>query len=78
MGRIIRQIIARQKGNRRMGFPVEFSLEDDQGVIVVQDRRRLPDRRKAKDDYTGDVDSTLSKKAEDNLEELILLLQRRG
>ena len=78
MGRIIRQIIVRQKGNRRMGFPVEFPLEDDQGVIVVQDRRRLPDRRKAKDDYTGDVDSTPSKKAEDNLEELISLLQRRG
>jgi hypothetical protein len=29
-----------------MDMPVEFPLEDSQGVIVIQDRRRLSDRRK--------------------------------
>ena len=38
--------IARKKGDRRFDMPVEFPLEDSQGVIVIQDRRRLPDRRK--------------------------------
>ena len=71
-------IIVRKKGSRRMGLPVEFPLVDNQGVIVAKDRRRLPDRRKAKDDYTGDVDSAPLKMGEDNLEELISLLQRRG
>ena len=39
-------IIARQKGSRRFDMPVEFPLEDSQGVIVIKNRRRLPDRRK--------------------------------
>ena len=38
--------IVRKKGDRRFDMPVEFPLEDSQGVIVIQDRRRLPDRRK--------------------------------
>jgi len=38
--------IVRQKGSRRFDIPVEFPLEDSQGVVVIQDRRRLPDRRK--------------------------------
>ena len=37
----------RQKGSRRFDISVEFPLEDSQRVIVIQDRRRLPDRRKA-------------------------------
>ena len=41
-------LIVRQKGDRRFDLPVEFPLEDKQGVIVIQDRRRLPDRRKEK------------------------------
>ena len=36
----------RQKGSRRMGLPVEFPLTDSQGVLVMQDRRKTPDRRK--------------------------------
>jgi len=40
-------LIIRQKGGRRFDMPVEFPLEDSQGVLVIQDRRRLPDRRKA-------------------------------
>ena len=40
-------LIVRQKGGRRFGLPVEFPLEDSQGISVIQDRRRLPDRRKA-------------------------------
>ena len=43
-------LIVRQRGNRRYDMPAEFPLEDSQGVIVIQDRRRLPDRRKAKYD----------------------------
>ena len=41
-------LVARQKGGRRFGLPVEFPLEDSMGVYVIQDRRRLPDRRKEK------------------------------
>ena len=41
-------LIVRQKGGRRFDLPVEFPLEDSQGVFVIQDRRRLPDRRKTK------------------------------
>ena len=40
-------LIERQKGSRRFDIPVEFPLEVSQRVIVIQDRRRLPDRRKA-------------------------------
>ena len=40
-------LIIRQKGSRRFDLPVEFPLEDSQGVFVINDRRRLPDRRKA-------------------------------
>jgi hypothetical protein len=29
-------------------MPVKFPMEDCQGVVVIQDRRRLPDRRKEK------------------------------
>jgi len=43
-------LIVRQKGSRRLDKPVEFPLESSQGVIVIQDRRRLPDRRKVKND----------------------------
>jgi hypothetical protein len=39
--------IVRKKGDRRFDMPVEFPLEDSQGVIVIHNRRRLPDRRKA-------------------------------
>ena len=41
-------LIIRQKGSRRFDLPVEFPLTDSQGLIVVKDRRRLSDRRKAK------------------------------
>jgi hypothetical protein len=41
-------VIVRQKGYRRFDLPVEFPLQDRQGVVVIQDRRRLPDRRKQK------------------------------
>ena len=68
-------IIVRQKGSRRMIFPAEFPLVDDQDVVVLQDRRHLPDRRKAQHD-TRDLRTTPLKMGEDNLEDLILLLQR--
>ena len=38
----------RQKGSRRSNLPVEFPLTDSQGLVVVKNRRRLSDRRKAK------------------------------
>ena len=41
-------LIIRQKGSRRFDLPVAFPLVDRQGVSVLQDRRRLLDRRKAK------------------------------
>jgi hypothetical protein len=41
----------RQKGSRRSDLPVEFPLiMDSREVIVIQDRRQLPDRRKVKND----------------------------
>ena len=47
-GELSMNLIVRQKGGRRFGLPVEFPLEDSQGVFVIQDRRRLSDRRKTK------------------------------
>ena len=43
-------LIVRQKGSRRSDLPVKFPLTDSRGVILIQDRRRSSDRRKAKDD----------------------------
>jgi hypothetical protein len=43
---MIMGVVIRQKGSRRFDLPVEFPLEDSQGVFVIQNRRRLPDRRK--------------------------------
>jgi hypothetical protein len=45
---MIMSLVARQKGSRRWVLPAEFPLTDSQGLFVIQDRRRLPDRRKAK------------------------------
>jgi hypothetical protein len=36
----------RQTGSRRFDLPVEFPLTDSRNVTVIQDRRRLADRRK--------------------------------
>ncbi len=44
-------LIVRQRGSRRSDLPVEFPLTDSRGVILIQDRRRLPDRRKAKNNF---------------------------
>ena len=46
--RLIMNLIIRQGGSRRVGLPVEFPLTDSRGLFVVNDRRRLPNRRKAK------------------------------
>ena len=40
-------LIDRKKGGRRIDLPVDFPLTDGQGVSVLQDRRRLSNRRKA-------------------------------
>jgi len=40
------RLVVRQQGSRRMGLPVEFPMPDGDGVLVVEDRRQLPDRRK--------------------------------
>ena len=52
--------IERQKGSRRFDMPAEFPLEDSQRIIVIQDRRRLPDRRKAEHSH-NDLKAMLSK-----------------
>ena len=70
-------IIVRQKGSRRMIFPAEFPLVDGQGVVVIHDRRHLPDRRKAQHD-TSDLRTTPLKMGEDNFENLILFLKQPG
>ena len=43
--------VARKRVRRRLDLPVEFPLTDSREVIVLQDRRRLPDRRKVKNDF---------------------------
>ena len=55
-------LIVRQRGSRRFDLPVEFPLTDSQGLFVVKDRRRLPDRRKAEHGI-GDLRVILSKMA---------------
>jgi hypothetical protein len=40
------KLVVREKGSRRLGLPVEFPLRDSQNMLVVRDRRQLPDRRK--------------------------------
>lgn len=57
-------LVIRQKGSRRLGLPVEFPLEDGYGLLVIQDRRRLQDRRKAKYGLE-DLRVILSKMADD-------------
>ena len=47
--------VERLKGSRRLDIPVELPLEDSQGVFVIHERRRLPDRRGVKYDL-GDLD----------------------
>mgnify|MGYP001553185616 FL=1 len=47
-----------------MGLPVEFPLTDSDGVLIVQERRRLPDRRKPVHDI-DDLKVILSKMGSD-------------
>jgi hypothetical protein len=65
-GELSMNMIIRQKGGRRFDLPAEFPLEDSQGVSVIQDRRRLPDRRKEKYGL-DDLKVILTKMAENNL-----------
>ena len=43
----------RQKDSRRFDLPVEFPLTDSRNVTVIQDRRRLLDRRKIINDLVS-------------------------
>ena len=49
-GESIVRLVVRQRGSRRFELPVEFPLTDNQGLSVIRDRRRVPDRRKSKHD----------------------------
>ena len=49
-------LFVRQSGSRRFNLSVDFPLTDSRGISVIQDRRRLFDRRKVKhgfDDQKG-------------------------
>ena len=48
-------LIERQKRNRRSDSSPEFPLVDSEGVSVIQNRRRLSDRRRGKYDL-GDLE----------------------
>ena len=37
--------ITRQKGSRRYDLPAEFPLVDSNGVLVLEDRSLIPERR---------------------------------
>ena len=54
-------LIVRQKSRRRTDLPVEFPLTDGQGVTIIQERRRLPDRRKVKNDLHDQKITTMKK-----------------
>ena len=41
-------LIVRQRGSRRSDLPVKLPLTDSRGVTIIQERRRLSDRRKVK------------------------------
>lgn len=43
----------RQKDSRRFDLPVEFPLTDSRNVAVIQERRRLVDRRKIINDFVS-------------------------
>jgi hypothetical protein len=60
------KLVIRQKGSRRMGLPVEFALTDSQGMPVLQDRRKIPDRRKTQRGLE-DLKVILSKMSGDRL-----------
>ena len=47
--------VVRQRVSRRLNLPVEFPLTDSGNVAVIQDRRRLHDRRTAINNF---VDQT--------------------
>ena len=47
---LIVTLIERQERNRRSDYSPEFPLTDSEGASVLQDRRRLPDRRGEKYD----------------------------
>jgi hypothetical protein len=53
--------ITRQKGSRRFDLPAEFPLVDSNGVLVLEDRRQIPDRRKAVVHDINDLKSILPK-----------------
>jgi len=42
------KLIVRQKGSRRFHLHTEFPLTDCRNALVITDRRRTPDRRKAR------------------------------
>ena len=63
-GESIVRLVVRQRGSRRFGLPVEFPLTDNQGLCIVHDRRRVPDRRKSKHDIE-DLKVILSKMSRD-------------
>ena len=58
------KLVVRQQGNRRLGLPVAFPLTDSEGVLIVEDRRQIPDRRKSKHDI-NDLKIILSKMGSD-------------
>jgi len=59
----LREVLTvRQSVSRRVALSVEFPLTDSGEVIVIQDRRRLPDRRMEKTDF-GDQKGILTKMA---------------
>lgn len=58
------KLVVRQRGSRRFGLPVDFPLTDNQGLHVIHDRRRQPDRRKSRHDIE-DLKVILSKMGRD-------------
>lgn len=60
------KFIVRGKGTRRWNLPVEFPLIDSDDLLVLRDRRKLPDRRKKEYDL-NDFSRVLSNMATKNI-----------
>jgi len=60
------KFIVRGKGTRRWNLPVEFPLVDSDDLLVLRDRRKLPDRRRKAYDL-NDFRSLLSNMSTKNI-----------
>jgi len=67
-----KDLVSRRKDSLRDGLPVELPLKDSQGLLVIKDRRRKPDQRKAEHDYIN-MKAISPNKRGDSMKRLVLI-----